>query len=604
MDPAADGSLLWIAEAALCAPLPKGWAEYTDAKGNVYFHKQSEGASTWEHPLDEHFRKLYADEKANPSGSMGAAPTSGRLSSEDTRYLDCIRCAEAREWWRSVIGSKQTKVSGMTDALSTWIETQGPSATEAQRLTNAVVERMGKDGDGRISAEEFNVFVEMHMDSAFTVDQLQSTVARIEIQAENEEKQKKADAEAAREAPLLTPGHVQAVAVALGVTLSTNEMGLLPTVVQAAERVLGGEFGWSPTESEAEEEALAGARNLQTLSVIQEYRQLVEDLRSRGVNHDQAVGQTAWLEFRERSGREFWSNMVTGDRSYECPVELLSPQGGQPQPAAGGELDWPPVVDGDGEQDRIAALEQRRKEKEEKRRRKKKKEKKRRERERARLEAEAAIGSGGGRGFPAQEEDSGGGGAALSPTDGGGFDAGFNDDFDDGAGQKDRRSDGLDGLFDEVFSGADAGEMDGGGMGGGGAGGGMGVRHGVKPPPARLPTLGPLGNLPPPGGLPNLGDLGPGPKQPLGGLRSPSDLAAFSADLPSKPSFGAGGGGLGGLGPLGGGGGGGGAMPGGPGPAPGLAPLKPLGGLAALPLPGRGNAEELDAFGSPKMPDP
>ena len=27
--------LVWIAEAALCAPLPKGWAEYTDQKGNV-----------------------------------------------------------------------------------------------------------------------------------------------------------------------------------------------------------------------------------------------------------------------------------------------------------------------------------------------------------------------------------------------------------------------------------------------------------------------------------------------------------------------------------------------------------------------------------------
>ena len=72
------------------------------------------------------------------------------------------------------------------------------------------------------------------------MDQLQSTVARIEIQAENEEKQKKADAEAAREAPLLTPGHVQAVAVALGVTLSTNEMGLLPTVVfDSVSRMLG-----------------------------------------------------------------------------------------------------------------------------------------------------------------------------------------------------------------------------------------------------------------------------------------------------------------------------------------------------------------------------
>jgi hypothetical protein len=43
-----DADLIWIGEASLCAPLPKGWAEYTDANGNVYFHRAKEGTSTWE----------------------------------------------------------------------------------------------------------------------------------------------------------------------------------------------------------------------------------------------------------------------------------------------------------------------------------------------------------------------------------------------------------------------------------------------------------------------------------------------------------------------------------------------------------------------------
>lgn len=42
LDPVGDLDLFWIAEAALCAPLPKGWGEYTDANGNVYFHQAKE----------------------------------------------------------------------------------------------------------------------------------------------------------------------------------------------------------------------------------------------------------------------------------------------------------------------------------------------------------------------------------------------------------------------------------------------------------------------------------------------------------------------------------------------------------------------------------
>jgi hypothetical protein len=477
MDPTVDGGLLWIAEAALCAPLPKGWAEYTDAKGNVYFHKVSEGASTWEHPLDDHFRTLYKAEKAKPPGEAGPPPASS--GGDELKYLDGIRCAEARSWWRSMIGSKEAKVSGLSDTLSRWLEDKGQSQAESQRLTNAAIEKMGRNAEGKVSFEEFNAFVEMHMSSAFTVDQMQSTVARIEIAMEAEQQDRPQQARAGL------------------------DMGEIPRF------------------------------------------QLDSD----------------------RSGR-----------SEAPPLD---------DGAGLGELDR-------GDEQAAMEAEQRRKDKDA-RKRKKKKEKKRRERERARLEAERAGGDGGG--LPATEGGGVGGspqgpsGHALDMMGGGGFGSGDDDEYssplNSGRGQDDG---GLDGLYDEVFSGApDTGV----GMGGGGGGGGDlgGFRPlSKKPPPARLPTLGGGGGLP---GLPEPGSLPGLPGGGGGGGGGRPDLAAFATDLPPKPATL---GGLGGLAPLGGGGGGGGGSLG------GLAPLKPLGGLAALPLPGRGGGPELDEFGAPKLP--
>lgn len=456
MDPTVDTGLLWIAEAALCAPLPEGWSEYTDAKGNVYFHKASEGASTWEHPLDSHFRKMYKEERANPSGREAAPPP--HSGGDELKYLEGIRCADARTWWRTMIGSKDTKVGGLSDALSSWLEDKGQSCAESQRLTDVAIEKMDRNAEGKISFEEFNAFVETHMSSAFTVDQMQSTVARIEIAAEAEQQDRPQQAR---------PG---------------LDMGDVPQFNLASDRS----------------------------------------------SHSDA--------------------MALGDGTM---AGLGAPDG--LDPAVEAEL--------------------RRKEK----KRKKKKEKKRRERERARKEAERAGAAGAGSGGGSNVLDMVNAGDVGSGGDGSGED--FSSPLSSGRGDNDA---GLEGLYDEVFSGT----TDTGGNSGGGGGRSNGGVDGFrsmpkKPPPARLPTLaggGGLPGLPDPGSLPTLsGD---------GGADKP-DLAAFG-ELPPKPALGS----LSGLTPLGGSGGGGG----------GLAPLKPLGALAALPLPGRGGVPELDEFGAPKIP--
>jgi hypothetical protein len=63
MDPDEDRHLLWIAQQALNATLPAVWTEHKDEEGNTYYFNADTGESSWEHPLDDYFRKLYARHK-------------------------------------------------------------------------------------------------------------------------------------------------------------------------------------------------------------------------------------------------------------------------------------------------------------------------------------------------------------------------------------------------------------------------------------------------------------------------------------------------------------------------------------------------------------
>ena len=60
MDVDADAHLLWIAKEAMEAPLPEGWTQHEDKDGFVYFYNTGTQQSTYEHPMDEFYRKVYA----------------------------------------------------------------------------------------------------------------------------------------------------------------------------------------------------------------------------------------------------------------------------------------------------------------------------------------------------------------------------------------------------------------------------------------------------------------------------------------------------------------------------------------------------------------
>ncbi|KAG2432380.1 hypothetical protein HYH02_012952 [Chlamydomonas schloesseri] len=59
MDVVEDADLLHIAEWALTAPLPEGWTVHLDGEGNEFFYNAATNASTYEHPMDEHYRAYY-----------------------------------------------------------------------------------------------------------------------------------------------------------------------------------------------------------------------------------------------------------------------------------------------------------------------------------------------------------------------------------------------------------------------------------------------------------------------------------------------------------------------------------------------------------------
>lgn len=61
----ADKDLFWIAREALKAKIPPGWKLYQrkDGSGDPFYFNSDTGESLWDHPLDAHYKQLFADEK-------------------------------------------------------------------------------------------------------------------------------------------------------------------------------------------------------------------------------------------------------------------------------------------------------------------------------------------------------------------------------------------------------------------------------------------------------------------------------------------------------------------------------------------------------------
>lgn len=64
MDLEEDKDLLYIAKEGLKAPLPEPWKACRSKDSEIYYFNFETGESTWEHPLDEFYKKQYLEVKA------------------------------------------------------------------------------------------------------------------------------------------------------------------------------------------------------------------------------------------------------------------------------------------------------------------------------------------------------------------------------------------------------------------------------------------------------------------------------------------------------------------------------------------------------------
>lgn len=64
-DVGTDKDLFWIAREALKAKIPPGWKLYQrkDGSGDPFYFNGTTGESLWDHPLDAHYKQLFAEEK-------------------------------------------------------------------------------------------------------------------------------------------------------------------------------------------------------------------------------------------------------------------------------------------------------------------------------------------------------------------------------------------------------------------------------------------------------------------------------------------------------------------------------------------------------------
>ncbi|XP_066462120.1 centrosomal protein of 164 kDa isoform X5 [Eleutherodactylus coqui] len=72
VDPDAEAELMWLAREGIVAPLPPDWKPCQDVTGDIYYFNFATGQSTWDHPIDEHYRELVTQERAKLQAQGGA----------------------------------------------------------------------------------------------------------------------------------------------------------------------------------------------------------------------------------------------------------------------------------------------------------------------------------------------------------------------------------------------------------------------------------------------------------------------------------------------------------------------------------------------------
>ncbi|XP_069803749.1 centrosomal protein of 164 kDa isoform X2 [Dendropsophus ebraccatus] len=71
IDPDAEPEMMWLAREGIVAPLPPDWKPCQDVTGDIYYFNFATGQSTWDHPIDEHYRDLVIQERSKMQAQGG-----------------------------------------------------------------------------------------------------------------------------------------------------------------------------------------------------------------------------------------------------------------------------------------------------------------------------------------------------------------------------------------------------------------------------------------------------------------------------------------------------------------------------------------------------
>jgi hypothetical protein len=117
-----DRELLWIARDGLKAPLPPEWRPCESSDGDIFYFNFSTRESVWDHPMDDHYRKLYHVTKAKLNEPVRVLSICGGFTAEHMLAVRCVGSLNGEEV--AVFEVKPaTKVNRFRAAVAKTLET-------------------------------------------------------------------------------------------------------------------------------------------------------------------------------------------------------------------------------------------------------------------------------------------------------------------------------------------------------------------------------------------------------------------------------------------------------------------------------------------------
>eukprot|EP00397_Hematodinium_sp_SG-2012_P028316 GEMP01029803.1.p1 GENE.GEMP01029803.1~~GEMP01029803.1.p1 ORF type:complete len:437 (+),score=90.00 GEMP01029803.1:139-1449(+) len=124
MDPVGQNDLMWIAEEALLAPLPRDWTEHFDSIDRVFYYNNSTKTSSWTHPMEATYRDTYETIVNFRSSTILPQNIKEHLEQWQKEVEESDRKAEEEiaSWTECQDSSGKTFYFNKKEGVSTWTD--------------------------------------------------------------------------------------------------------------------------------------------------------------------------------------------------------------------------------------------------------------------------------------------------------------------------------------------------------------------------------------------------------------------------------------------------------------------------------------------------